>query len=365
MSPISRRVALLCLGLVLTLPLTLGACGQPEPVRLAALMPLSGPAAYAGRHLRDGLEMAIAEVNERGGLNGRPLEMTVIDSAAGAGPAEAYAELVATDPLLVIAGTSSVAMALKPLAEADRRLLIGLVATAPELTAGAAWTYRYWPLAETEVPPMVGALPPDDPLSVGVAFLDDAYGRSVAEGLAAHVRDRGGRVELVPFALGTTDFAPVAERLKETDAIAMAAFDSLIRRLLEALAATDYQGRRLATTSAALPIMFGQPAAEGLYVAAPAIYNPNFTIAERTRQAYEARTAEAFNQYAANGIDFIRLLVGLLEDREVSAVSLKARLADGFAYAGLFGNVGLKAGSHDIEFPLLPARIEAGRLVYR
>ncbi|WP_176787701.1 ABC transporter substrate-binding protein [Roseospirillum parvum] len=360
MVPFARLLMLLCLGLALA------GCERVEPVRLAALMPLGGPAASVGQSLREGLELAVDEINQRGGLNARPIELTVVDSTAAPGGLEAaYHEVVATDPLLIIAGTSNVAVALKPLAEADRRLLFGLVATAPALTENATWSYRYWPLAAAEVPAMLAGLPPDENLSLGVAFLDDAYGRSVAEGLAEHVRRRGGRGLMIPFALTTTDYSDLAQTLGDTDAVAIVAFDAHIRAVLEALEAANYRGRRLASSSGALPAMFDHPAAEGLYVAAPAIYNPSFLVSEQTRQTYEARTGKPFDQYAANGVDFIRLLDGLLVDREVSAVSLKARLADGFAYAGLFGNVSLSAGGHDIEFPLLAARVEGGRLVYR
>src|SRR5262245_46833910 len=53
-------------------------------------MPLSRPGFLeAGRHLKAGLELAVADVNGLGGVGGRPLELLVRDT--GAGPAEAVA----------------------------------------------------------------------------------------------------------------------------------------------------------------------------------------------------------------------------------------------------------------------------------
>ncbi|MEV5971722.1 ABC transporter substrate-binding protein [Streptomyces sp. NPDC051921] len=54
-----------------------------SPVRIGALVPLTPPGwVEAGRHLLAGLELAVREVNETGGIGGRPLELVVRDTAA-------------------------------------------------------------------------------------------------------------------------------------------------------------------------------------------------------------------------------------------------------------------------------------------
>ncbi|MFB7586800.1 ABC transporter substrate-binding protein [Streptomyces sp. NPDC056169] len=52
-------------------------------VRLGALVPLTRPGwVEAGRHLLAGLDLAVTEVNDAGGIGGRPLELVVRDTAA-------------------------------------------------------------------------------------------------------------------------------------------------------------------------------------------------------------------------------------------------------------------------------------------
>ncbi|MEU6658880.1 ABC transporter substrate-binding protein [Streptomyces sp. NPDC046821] len=52
-------------------------------VRLGVLAPLTRPGwAGAGRHLLAGLELSVREVNDAGGIDGRPLELLVRDTAA-------------------------------------------------------------------------------------------------------------------------------------------------------------------------------------------------------------------------------------------------------------------------------------------
>ncbi|MFI6415400.1 ABC transporter substrate-binding protein [Streptomyces sp. NPDC050585] len=67
-----------------TSSLTFGAEHADRPsVRLGALVPLTRPGwVEAGRHLLAGLELAVREVNNVGGIGGRPLDLVVRDTAA-------------------------------------------------------------------------------------------------------------------------------------------------------------------------------------------------------------------------------------------------------------------------------------------
>ncbi|MBZ6176636.1 ABC transporter substrate-binding protein, partial [Streptomyces olivaceus] len=50
-------------------------------IRLGALVPLTRPGwVEAGRHLLAGLDLAVREVNDAGGIDGRPLELVVRDT---------------------------------------------------------------------------------------------------------------------------------------------------------------------------------------------------------------------------------------------------------------------------------------------
>lgn len=69
----------------------IGACeGPPEKelipenaIRIGAALPFSGPHASTGIHLERALMMAVADVNDAGGVNGRPLHLKVRDSNSG------------------------------------------------------------------------------------------------------------------------------------------------------------------------------------------------------------------------------------------------------------------------------------------
>ncbi|MGW0533291.1 ABC transporter substrate-binding protein [Streptomyces sp. NPDC003032] len=67
-----------------------------SPVRIGALVPLTRPGwVEAGRHLLAGLELAVRDVNDAGGIVGRPLELMVRDTAADPRRAEAAVDELA------------------------------------------------------------------------------------------------------------------------------------------------------------------------------------------------------------------------------------------------------------------------------
>ncbi|GHH30286.1 ABC transporter substrate-binding protein [Streptomyces lanatus] len=74
-------------------------------VGLGALVPLTRPGwVEAGRHLLAGLDLAVREVNDAGGINGRPLELVVRDTAADPERAAAAVDELAGLGVAAVAG---------------------------------------------------------------------------------------------------------------------------------------------------------------------------------------------------------------------------------------------------------------------
>ncbi|MFE4335982.1 ABC transporter substrate-binding protein [Streptomyces sp. NPDC056831] len=74
-------------------------------VRIGALVPLTRPGwVEAGQHLLAGLELAVREVNEAGGIVGRPLELVVRDTAADPQRAAAAVDELARLGVAALAG---------------------------------------------------------------------------------------------------------------------------------------------------------------------------------------------------------------------------------------------------------------------
>ncbi|MFI5532086.1 ABC transporter substrate-binding protein [Kitasatospora sp. NPDC051853] len=92
----------------------------PAPIGIGALAPLSRPGwVEAGRHLLAGIELAVREVNGTGGIHGRPLELTVRDTAADPQRAEAAVEELAALGMTALVGEYHSVVARAVAARAD------------------------------------------------------------------------------------------------------------------------------------------------------------------------------------------------------------------------------------------------------
>jgi ABC-type branched-subunit amino acid transport system substrate-binding protein len=72
-------------------------------IRVATVLPLEGPPAEVGRAIRDALQEQLDEINARGGIHGRKLELAVLPPGdAGARPLEEARQLLARDPAFAL-----------------------------------------------------------------------------------------------------------------------------------------------------------------------------------------------------------------------------------------------------------------------
>ncbi len=120
-----------------------------QSVRIGALVPLTRPGwVEAGRHLLAGLELAVGEVNEAGGIAGRPLELVVRDTAADPERAAAVVDELAGLGVAAVAGEYHSVVARSAAARADALGLPFLCSSAvlPALTEQPTdWVARLAP----------------------------------------------------------------------------------------------------------------------------------------------------------------------------------------------------------------------------
>jgi len=339
---------------------------KEEPIKIGAVLSLSGPGQYSGVEVRDGMLLAIDEINSWGGINGKKIELIIEDHKTNPKEAnEVFDRIERTHhPLLYLSTQSSVAMTLGPLAEEHQVVLVCLLATAPRITEHKEWVFRYWPTAEAEVLPILSILEELKVKKLGMLYQDNEFGRSILKLLQEEFKKTDGIVEAEGFKPAITDLKESITRLIEMEAIYVTGYVGLIENIFKQLKKENFKGSILCGNMASFPTNVTMPEAQGVYVAAPIIYDPNFPFAKEIEEKYVNRYDKPFNHGAAVGYDSIRLLAGLLEDKELSRRSVKNLLEEGLIYSGIFGSIDVKPGEHDITFPLHPARIADGEVKY-
>ena len=73
-------------------------------IKIASVGPMTGQNAAFGEQLRKGAEMAVADINAAGGVNGQKLELQIGDDACDPKQATAVANKLASDKVVFVAG---------------------------------------------------------------------------------------------------------------------------------------------------------------------------------------------------------------------------------------------------------------------
>jgi branched-chain amino acid transport system substrate-binding protein len=116
-----------------------------EPIKVGALLAVTGPASFLGAPEARTLEMLVDEVNAQGGLAGRKVQLLVKDTGASPEKAVSFArQLIEEEKVFAIIGpsTSGETMAVKNLAEETRTLLLSCAAAEVIVTPVAKWVFK-------------------------------------------------------------------------------------------------------------------------------------------------------------------------------------------------------------------------------
>jgi len=122
-----RQILIAVIALVMVIALILSACAQPSPtptekppIPIGFAASVTGPAATMGVPMINAAEDWVHKVNESGGIEGHPVELTWYDDAYDAAKmASNYKRLRDEGNLLIVCMGSKPASVLRPLADSD------------------------------------------------------------------------------------------------------------------------------------------------------------------------------------------------------------------------------------------------------
>jgi branched-chain amino acid transport system substrate-binding protein len=100
-----------------------------EPIRIGAVLSITGPASFLGDPEDKTLRLYVDRLNQAGGVNGRPIALTVYDDAGDANRARTFAtRLVEDDRVIAMVGgtTTGTTLAMRPVFEEARIPFISL-----------------------------------------------------------------------------------------------------------------------------------------------------------------------------------------------------------------------------------------------
>jgi ABC-type branched-subunit amino acid transport system substrate-binding protein len=193
------------------------------PILIGALAPLSPPGwVEAGRHLLAGFELAVADVNEAGGIEGRPLELLVRDTAADPQKAAAAVDELASLGVSALAGEYHSVVARAAAARADA-LGVPFLCSSAVLDAlteqPTDWVARIAPAQSRGWRLYADFLLAVGLRSIAVASVPSVYWASGIGILRDHLAPHGGSV--VEFDMGSLTPAALCDEVADRGATAL------------------------------------------------------------------------------------------------------------------------------------------------
>ncbi|MBN1166269.1 MAG: ABC transporter substrate-binding protein [Methanospirillaceae archaeon] len=194
----------------------------PDIIEIGAVLPLTGSISEYGSHVRDGIEMAVAGINENGGISGRELRVLYYDNGSNADRSvEAFRQAAENGcPVIIGAVSSDNTLAMAPLADAYRIVLISPGATTPILSGYSPWVFRTIASDRYKGRGLVHLVQSkkDHNKNLTVLYQDDAYGHGLYEVSEEvyHEMNPGKNLTSISFPRNQADFSEQIAHLKDT-----------------------------------------------------------------------------------------------------------------------------------------------------
>jgi branched-chain amino acid transport system substrate-binding protein len=203
-----------------------GASAQ-SPIRIGLSLALTGAGAAPSKVINTALEMWRDDVNAKGGLLGRPLELVIYDDqSAPANVPNIYTKLIQVDKvdlLLGPYGTNFVAPAMPTIIQNNKMTIsftaigindqfrypkyFSMVSVGPE--GNNAFSIGFFDLAAAQTP---------KPQTVAILAADAEFAQSAAHGAREEIKKHGFKVVYdKSYPPSTTDFAPVVRAVRATN----------------------------------------------------------------------------------------------------------------------------------------------------
>jgi len=170
---------------------------EKEPIKIGLIGSLSGEAASWGQNALAGITLATKEINERGGINGRKVEIVSEDDKCSAEGVNAINKLINIDKVVGILGPicSASGGPSLPIAQNNGTPVVIISASAPHLTKIGDYIFRVYPSDAFQG--QVGADFVFNKLGkkkVAIVYVKNDWGEGIKEVFKTRFKELGGEI---------------------------------------------------------------------------------------------------------------------------------------------------------------------------
>ena len=210
-------IAAACLGLT--------AQAQAQAIKIANLVELSGAGATAGTNFKNGVELAVKEINAAGGILGKKIETVTSDTQSNPGIAKGLAQKAVDDNVFAVFGPVFSGSILVSMAETKR-------AEIPNFTGGEAasitkqgnpYIFRTSFTQDTAMPKVARYIARNlKAKNVAVIFVNNDFGKGGRDAITKALEAEGAKVVAdISTDSGQVDFSAPVLKAKQSNADAI------------------------------------------------------------------------------------------------------------------------------------------------
>jgi len=360
-------LAVACIGIVLYVKFW-QAPSDSHTVRIGALLPLTGSGANYGRSLRNGIEIAKEEINAHGGINGKPFEVIYEDSQGDAKTGlSGFNKLVNIDRVPVVIGSiSSVILAVAPVADREKVVLINSSAISPKI-AELATDFLFSIMVSGAQEAQFFAnyyvtYHPHDPIAI--LYSNNTSGIDTKNTLTHDLIKASGKIAIAEgYELNTTDFRTQLAKIKASGArygylIAFSSeeFARILNQSQEMRLGIQWYSYSGFETRETLAL--AGSASEGV------IYSyPDYSAQKNRMEAFQRKYNEMFGSwadiYTVTSYDGVTLLAQIMRSYGTSSKEIQRGLREGGTFIGVFGPLKFQEKQY-VRKPLLWKTVRDG-----
>jgi branched-chain amino acid transport system substrate-binding protein len=289
-----------------------------ETIKIGVIQPLTGSVAYNGTTDVNGAKLAAGEINAKGGVLGKKIELVIEDGQCKpADTVNAAEKLIQRDKVVALAGAfcSSATLAAMPVAQNYKIPLVTGVSSAASLTEkGNPWFFRATEtdalLAKAFAKILFNELKLRKVAYIGV---NDDFGRGGVAEFEKQMSALGATTVMKEyFEHGTSDFYTLLTKLKASGAdgafVAAETQDGSIFVKQKAELGIPIKVFGVGSWATADFIKLTGAASEGIYAAVPYASTMTSPRNQAFVDAYKQRYNEAPGKYSAAGYNVINIL---------------------------------------------------------
>ncbi len=345
---------------------------QPKELKIGAILPLTGDAAKYGQSTKNGIDLALEEINLKGGINVGKIDVIYEDSQADPKKAVSiFQKMTTVDKISFFLGplSSSEVLAVAPTANKKKVIILAPAASSPQITNAGDYIFR-----NVMSDLFDGRVVADFAFNnlgkktAGIIYINNDFGVGLKESFKSFFEKYGGKVVTEEvFDVGATDFRTQLVKIKKSSPeivflVGQSEMGYILRQSTELGLKTQWVSFSMFEDPQILEIAGN--AAEGVYYTYR-VFDPksDIPVVKNFADSFREKYGQEPDIFAGLAYDATKILAQAVENGEQDAEKVKEALCDIKDFPGVVGTTSFDENG-DVMKPIGIKKIENGEFVW-